>query len=99
MKLNNYIGRLAYGWMFFGSVALWLHFFHSDSMPINIAGTAALLAASLTTLAVDYCSDLCSLLIRKKKPLKNNTLLVFWHLQLKSATHDNSKSSIVNRKS
>ena len=92
MKLNNYIGRLAYGWMFFGSVALWLHFFHSDSMPINIAGTAALLAASLTTLAVDYCSDLCSLLIRKKKPLKNNTLLVIWHLQLKSATQDNSKS-------
>lgn len=99
MKLINYIGRLAYGWMFFGSVALWLHFFHSDSMPIGIAGTAALLAASLTTLAVDYCSELCVLLIRKKKPLKNNTFLVIWHLQLKSATQDNSKSSIVNRKS
>lgn len=99
MKLINYIGRLAYGWMFFCSVVLWLHFFHSVSMPINIAGTAALLAASLTTLALDYCSDLCVLFIRKKKPSKNHTFLVIWHLRLKSATQDNFKSSIVNRKS
>lgn len=99
MKIIDYIGRLAYGWMFFGSVVLWMHFFYSDSRPIDIVCAATLLAASLMTLALDFCGGLCVFLIRKKKPLKSNALLVIWHLQLKSATQDNSKSSIVNRQS
>jgi len=69
MKLD-YIGRLAYSWMFLCFVILWMHFFKPSTMSTDHAVWASLIAATLSALAFDYSIDLIIYLASKETKKK-----------------------------